>query len=231
MRPSLSVIIPALNEEDNIEECVGEVLAAVGERFSDYEILIFDDGSTDATGGIADDLASRDKHIRVIHNGRTMGFGYNYRTGVERAKKDYVVMFPGDNEIPSRSMKKVLDLAGTADIIIPYTVNTRVRPPARRIVSSLFTITLNLLFGLRLRYYNGTVVHKSALIKSVPMTTDSFAYQAEILVKLIKAGRGYVQTGMYLRDREHGSSKAFRIKNIIDVFKTIGRLFVKVRLT
>lgn len=231
MKPSLSIIIPALNEEGNIRDCVGEVLAAVDGRFSDYEILIFNDGSSDGTGGIADDMAARDEHIRVIHNGRNMGFGYNYRTGVEQAKKDYVVMFPGDNEIPSSSMISVLNVTGTADIVIPYTVNIRARPPARRLISSLFTTMVNLLFGLRVRYYNGTVIHRTEILKSVSMTTDSFAYQAEILVQLIKAGRGYVQVGMYLRDREHGSSKAFRIKNIIDVFRTLARLFVKVRLT
>ena len=85
MKPSLSVIIPALNEARNIKGCVEEVLAAVDGRFSDYEILIFDDGSTDGTGAIADDIAVGNKQIRVIHNGRTMGFGYNYRTGVEQA--------------------------------------------------------------------------------------------------------------------------------------------------
>ncbi len=68
--PTLSVIVPALNEEANIADAVREATRALGERFSDYELLLFNDGSTDRTGEIMDALALEDPHIRVFHHER-----------------------------------------------------------------------------------------------------------------------------------------------------------------
>jgi glycosyltransferase involved in cell wall biosynthesis len=228
MNPSISVIIPALNEENNIEPTVQEVLATIDDRFGSYELLIFDDGSTDNTGTIADALAAKYRGVKVIHNEHNMGLGYNYRKGIELAQNDYVVMFPGDNELLGISMEEMLSLIGVADIVVPYTVNYWIRPRLRQLISKAFTSAMNLLFGLRLKYYNGTVIHKSEIIKAVPISTSGFAYQAEILTRLIRSGHSFVEVGMRLREREHGSSKAFKLKNIAGVLKTIVKLALEI---
>ncbi len=159
-----------------------------------------------------------------------MGFGYNYRRGVELANFDYISMVPGDDEISAHSIKEMYGLVGTADIIIPYTLNYQIRPLARRCLSFLFTKTLNLLFNLKLNYYNGPVIHKREIIRSIALFTNSFAFQAEALIKLIRAGHSYVQVGMLLSERRHGKSKALRLKNILGVLKTIIALFIEVYL-
>lgn len=230
MPATLSVIIPALNEEGNLEGAVQSVLAAVGTRFGDYELLIFDDCSTDRTGVIADQLAAGNSRIQVIHNPRNIGFGYNYTRGVQLARMDYVTMFPGDNEFPETAMRGILDAVGTADIVVPFTSNPEVRPWGRRVVSTCFVTLLNLLFGLRLRYYNGPCVHKRALLQTVPMKTHGFAYMASILVRLIRGGHSYIEVPMQLRPRKHGRSKAFRLKNITSVFRELVSLFWEVRI-
>lgn len=230
MKRTLSVIVPALNEEENIRSTVDTICAAIYHRFSDYEILVFDDASTDSTGVIADELSRQSEKVKVIHNNKTMGFGYNYRKGVELAKNDYIVMFPGDNEISGDSMSRMFALIGKADIIIPYTVNTNVRPLSRRIISRSFTTLINVLFNLRVRYYNGPVIHRKEMIRSIPMTTDGYAYQAEILTRLIRSGCSYVEVGMRLQEREHGTTKAFALKNIVSVLKTVINLATQIYL-
>jgi len=225
MKSSISIIIPALNEEGNLEACVKETLGALDDMFGSYEILIFDDGSTDSTGRIAEELAAGNENIKVIHNGTTMGFGYNYREGVKLASCDYIIMVPGDNEMPGNSIKEILRHVGSADIIIPYIINKEVRSPLRRIISRAGMSFINLLFGLKIRYYNGPVLHKGDIIKSIPLTTNSFAYQIEALVRLLKAGYTYVEVGMNIRIREYGTTKIFRIKNLVNVMTTITKLF------
>ena len=230
MARTLSVIIPALNEEGNLAAAVATVLDAIGNRFADYELLIFDDGSTDRTGQIADDLATYNSHIRVIHNGRNMGFGYNYTRGVQLARMEYVAMFPGDNEIPGGAIRTILDAVDSADIVVPYISTPAVRAWSRRLVSATFVALVNTLFGLRLRYFNGPCVHRRAQLQSVPMRTHGFAYMAAILVRLIRLGRSYVEVPMPLQAREHGRSKAFRVKNILSVLGTLAELFWEVRV-
>lgn len=230
MMASLSVIIPAYNEEGNIAAAVGEVVRAINNKFDDYEIIIIDDYSSDRTGGIAEELSRENRHIKVVHNARNMGLGYNYKKGVELVEKEYVVMFPGDNEVLGKSIENMFNLIGKADIIIPYTANLSIRPLLRQIISRVFTTIWNVAFNLRLKYYNGCVIHKSAIVKAVPMSTFGFAYQAEILVRLLRSGHNFIETEMLLRERAHGSPKAFSTKNIFAVLGTFIRLLLEVHV-
>ncbi len=231
-RPTISIIVPCLNEAENLRStvsCIKEALSSSG-RFSDYEILIFNDGSTDDTALIATELKEEDSRVRAIHNTRNMGFGYNYTEGVRLAAMEYVMMVPGDNEIPGNAIRSVFSRAGDAELIIPYTANTWVRPLSRRVVSRCFTILMNTLFGLRLRYYNGTCLIKAELLKRTPMTTRGFAYMAAILVRLIRSGASFTEVGVDITQRTSGRSKAFHPGNVFSVLSAILRLFWEVRI-
>ncbi len=218
----MSFVVPALNEEANIELTVQEILVAAKEWFSDYEILLVNDGSTDATGAIMEKLASQNDKIQVIHNEKNLGFGGAYKRGIASARLEYVMMIPGDNGHPATSLYPVFEGIGQADIVIPYVVNPQARTWLRRLISDGFVSLLNFLSGLRLRYYNGIVIHRTDLInKQISINTDGFAYQAEALIKLIKQGHSYVEVGTTIDERKAGGSKAFRLKNVISVLKSI----------
>jgi glycosyltransferase involved in cell wall biosynthesis len=229
MKPeSITMMVAAYNEEKHLQHAVVELDNVLKELFQDYEIIIFDDNSTDQTGQIADELAKRNHNVKVIHNNKNKGLGYNYRKAIQIAKKEYFSFIPGDDAIKSSSIKRILKDVGSADIIIPFTANTRVRPVLRRIISRLFTGALNFLFGLKLKYYNGIVVHKTNLIKKMNLSTDSFAYQAEILIKLIRRGHTYKEVPMYINVEEKTSM--FKLKNILGVVLTIIRMFFNIRI-
>jgi glycosyltransferase involved in cell wall biosynthesis len=231
-KPSISIIVPCYNEAGNIEgtvECIKSALDSSA-CFGEYEIIIFNDLSTDSTGTVIDSIAKRESSVRTLHNERNMGFGYNYTEGVRLAKMEYIIMVPGDNEIPSEAIRRVFALTGTADLVIPYTANTHVRPRSRRFVSRAFVILMNSLFGLRLRYYNGTCVLKAKELKELELKTWGFAYMAAILVRLIRQGASYVEVGIDISQRETGASQAFTLKNIVSVVSAIADLFIEVRL-
>lgn len=227
-KPSLSVVIPALNEEGNLEDAVKSVYQAMGQRFSAYEILIFNDGSTDATGRIAETLAARDSNIKVIHNPRTMGFGYNIHAGMEMVRYEYVTMVPGDNEIPAGSIEQLFKHTGPADIVVSYFTNQEIRPFYRQILSILYTTGLNLLFGLDMRYYNGPFVYRREVVKKIPVTTGGFAYLSSNLIRMLKMGHSFIEVGIPLGERKHGTSKAVTVSNTIVVVKTIFLLFLEI---
>ncbi|MBI2915555.1 MAG: glycosyltransferase family 2 protein [Elusimicrobia bacterium] len=224
---SITVIVPALNEESNLESAVRDILPSLKRYFQEFEVLIFDDGSSDQTGKIADQIASNIPQVKAIHNPKTMGFGYNYRKGVEMAGKDYILMIPGDNEITTESYEVMFQKVGEKDMIIPHTLNTEIRPWLRRFLSKIYTMTNNFLFRTSLLYFNGPVLHKRSLIQAIGIQTDSFAYQTELLVKMIRKGYTYTETGMWLKERK-GKSKAFRLKNVVRTIQSIVQLFFKV---
>jgi len=226
MKKSITILIPAYNEERYLEDTVKTLYKILKNMFKDYEILIFDDHSSDNTGKIADKLVKNNSNIRVVHNKNNMGLGYNYQQAVKIAKKEYFGWLPGDNDIPEDSIRSIYSHVGEADIIVPFTVNRKARALHRRVVSGAFTNILNLLFGLHLKYYNGIAIYKTNLIRRVKMRTNSFALQAETLIRMIKGGCSYKEVPMIIRGIEQ--SKLFRIKNLIGVFTTIVRLFFDV---
>lgn len=225
---SISIIIPAYNEEGNLGDAVKTIHAAVRSIFKDYELIIVDDGSNDGTAVVAETLAKESNTIKVIHLGENRGLGYAYRQGIYRSRKKYVMMIPGDNEILKKSIREILNHVGEADIIISYIINREMRSIIRRIISMVFTNLLNILFGLHMKYYNGLVLYESSMVKKVKMTTDSFAFQAEILIRLLKEGHSYKEVPMYIKNPVKGHrAKVFKIKNVTGVISLVIRLFAE----
>lgn len=226
----LSIMVPALNEQDNIEKTVNEILKGVKGKLDDYEILIFNDGSTDRTGDIAQKLSNKNKRIKVINHKKPQGMGSCYREGLAKAKFEHYMYIPGDNQFPSAALSRMLTKIGQADIIIPYVTNMNIRPLTRQILSSGFTKILNAAFNLNVSYYNGTVIHKTALLKTALPKTDGHAYQAEILVRLLKRGATFKEIGYDMYERRGGKTSAFKWKNVKSVFSSIANLFWEVQV-
>ena len=221
----LTFLVTALNEEDHLEDTVKTVSAAVRQFACDYEILLVNDGSTDNTGAIADRLAREDARVRVVHNERNLGLGGAYKRGVQHASKKYVMWVSGDNAETVDNLVNIISHVGEADIIVPVLVARGERPWLRRLTSRTFTLVVNALFNLNVRYYNGSVIHRTDLIRGVNIRTNSFAYQAESLVKLLKQGYSYVEVPYSSATYDGMFSYAMRPRNLVAVLKALIHLF------
>lgn len=221
---TITFIVPALNEEAVVETVIKQILEVVEGRFADYEMLLVDDGSTDSTGAIMDRLAANHEKLRVLHNGCNVGLGASYQRGAKETRFEYLMLLCGDGGLPAKSLPAIFDQIGKADIIVPYMPNLRqIKTPLRYFLSRTYCNLLNLLFGFRLRYYNGLPIHRTDLIRSIQITSSGFGFQGEILVKLLKSGCTYVEVGV-LGAEETRRSFALRPKSIISVAKTFMHL-------
>ena len=88
----------------------------------------------------------------------------------------------------------------------------------------------NALFGLNLRYYNGLCVYKKEILTALPKTENSFAFAAEILIRMLKSGASYVEIPCEIRAQSSGKTSAFSFKNILNVISKICRLFWEIRI-
>jgi glycosyltransferase involved in cell wall biosynthesis len=230
MKKSLSVVMSALNEEKNIVSAIDAMTTVLREEgFTDYEILVFNDGSSDRTGDLAQEAARGDSHIRVIHHAKSLGLAAIAREAVQIATKDYETWFPGDNSVDAESMRSVFRLIGQADIVSAYTANTSSRPFVRRALSRLFTFFINSLFQLHLKYYNGASVFPLKLLREIKIKSNGYGFFAEIYVRLLKLGYSYVEVPFCLCPQDGGSSsKAFSLKNVFYIFKTVAILFLDI---
>ncbi len=196
-------------------------------HFSDWEILIFNDGSSDATGAIAEKLSREDKRIWAIHHESPRNVGACYAEAIEYASKTYLILVPGDNENDPRGLDSIFRLAGEAELIVPFTENPEVRSPLRRQLSRLFTMALNLASKHKLKYYNGTVLHKVALLKNCTLTTCGFGYQAELVLQLLRRQHTYLEVGIPIQARPGRKSRALTPRNFADIGWFLCRQFVR----
>jgi glycosyltransferase involved in cell wall biosynthesis len=228
---SLSVIIPAYNEADNILATLDNVTTAFDTLELPHEILVIDDGSTDATATLVADHLPRFPTVQLLKNDRNMGFGWSYRRGVEAASRSYIVMVHGDNAWGWATLREFFSHTGEADVIIGYTRDMLgSRTWTRTFVSKTFTLLVNLITWRWLRYFNGLQIHKAPILKSLRIESRGYGFQAEVLVKGLRLAQSYIEVPMDLIERQKGESKAFRMRNFVDVARTL-RLLMQLNRT
>jgi len=218
-----SIIIPALNESVFIEKTVDQVTNSIPAG-KNFEIILINDCSSDETGAIMDNIALTLENTYVIHNRVNMNLGGSYKIGIENARGIYVIMIPGDNSFSSSSINEVLEAYDEADIIIPVHKNLKeFRSYSRTVISQLFTFIINTTFRLNVSYYNGVVLHKRSNLNLISLNSNSFFYQAEAIVRLLKKGSSYVEYSVTVLEDNHEDSErkssALKLKNIYAVIK------------
>ena len=116
---SISIAIPAYNEEKRLPKTLDSILAYLAERdFSPVEILVVDDGSTDGTAALVEAYGSRDSRIRLLRNPGNRGKGYSVRHGMLEAKGDWVLFSDADLSAPIMDLDLLLAAAVKADAAV-----------------------------------------------------------------------------------------------------------------
>jgi len=227
-KATISLIVPALNEAAVVGSVLEGIHDEAARRFTDFELIAVDDGSSDATGRIMEDFARRRANVRVLRNARNLGLGGSFRRALKDARFQYVMLLCGDGGLPARSLPAIFDRIGSADLVLPYMTNLqRIKSPSRYLVSRTYQNLLNVLFGFRIRYYNGLPVYRRSLLNAINIKSNGFGFQGEIIVKLLKSGCTYVEVGVEGAEQK-GKSFAFRPRNIVSVTRTLLRLIVEI---
>jgi glycosyltransferase involved in cell wall biosynthesis len=222
---SLSIVIPAYCESENILDTLENVTRALAPLPLSHEILVIDDGSGDGTGALVTANLSRFPAVRLLTNERNMGFGASYRRGVDAAALAHIVMVHGDNAWGQETLRDLFSHVGEADIVIGYTRQMwRARTWQRTVISKSFTFMVNVITRRSLRYYNGLQIHQASILKSLHIESRGYGFQAEVLVKALRRTSTYREVAMDLNERTRGESQAFRLTNVVDVARTLALL-------
>ena len=144
--PSLSVVLPAYNEEENVESAVEQVSAIAQELGMDYEIILVNDGSADQTGEIARELEQRVPNFRLVEHYPNRGYGGSLKAGFAAATKDLIVFVPADNQFDFSEVHRLLERLDEADIVSGYRVD-RQDSFIRKFNALGWNMVVRLLFG------------------------------------------------------------------------------------
>lgn len=221
---TVSVILCAFNEQNNIRQAVEGVMGAIQNEIDDFELLVVNDGSTDKTPDIIDDLAKKYPQVRVFHNNKNYGYGYSFRRALKEARMDYVSVFPGDNDICPSTMTNLVRELGKADIILSYLKGHQNRSWARKVLSRFFVILLNLIFGLNMKYFNGSFLYETQVLKMFPLRSDGLTILPECSLRFLASGCSYIEVPMKHTGGSREKSTAVSFKNIFGILMIVLRL-------
>ncbi|MCL4459418.1 MAG: glycosyltransferase family 2 protein [Chloroflexi bacterium] len=186
--PSISVVLPAHNEEENLPQMLRATTEVLSKITSDYEIIVVDDGSTDHTAEITQSWAQSDAHIRLQQHPRNVGYGGALATGFAAATKELVLLTDSDNQFDVTEINKLLPLIDQADLVVGYRAPRR-DPFVRRLNGLGWNMLVNLLFGYTCRDVDCAFkLFKRSILQKVRIVSRGATFSAEFLVRARRQG-------------------------------------------
>jgi len=187
MEQSISVIIPAYNDQVTIEKVVSEAIEIVSGLATDYEIFMVNDDSRDGTGALLDRLTQTDKAIRVVHHETNRGYGATIAELYMGAKWDLVFSLPGDGQVRARELLKMLPAIQDHDIVIGRR-RERQDPFTRKVYSFIYNSLIRILYGLTVRDINSIKLIKREVLEHIRFETTSAFTDAELCIRASRLG-------------------------------------------
>jgi len=225
----LSVFFPAYNEEENIRGTVEKALDFLPLVADTYEVIIVNDGSSDATGRVAGELESEHPAVRVITHDHNRGYGAAIKTGFASSRYAYVFFTDGDGQFDIQELAKFAELAPECDIVAGYRIK-RNDPFYRVMNAKAYNLLVRILFGLHLRDIDCAFkVIRKDVINAVDLKSESQFVSAEFLIKAKKMGYSIRETGAHHYPRQHGTPTGNSIKSIVNSFKELFLLWKELR--
>lgn len=215
----ISIVMPALNEEENIHDAMKGTLEALDYFKLNGEIIVINDGSTDRTESIVQEMMCRDSRVKMICHEHPCGIGASYWDGIDAAAGDVVTWLPGDNENDPREIMRYCMMLEHVDIVIPFVFNKHVRPFFRNFLSYVYRFIVNTTFGVNFNYTNGTVLFRKSILDELESRREGFFFQTDILIRTVKKGYLFAEVPYRLGTRKEGASKAVSFPSLMKVAK------------
>jgi len=146
----LSVIFPGFNEEGNIRCTVETIIKVLPEVATRWEIIVVDDGSSDTTALICDDLKARYSEVVVIRHGQNSGYGAALKSGIMSAKYELIFFSDSDGQFDFRDLQQLISWSEDYDIVAGYRAK-RHDPVYRRINALGWNVLVRLALGIKIR--------------------------------------------------------------------------------
>lgn len=217
---SLSLVLPALNEQDNIARTVAAGLARL-DGLAAGEVLVIDDGSTDRTAAIVEALATSDARVRLIRHPRRRGYGGALRSGFSAARYDWVLVSDADGQFDLGDLDRLAEHADLADVIVGRRAH-RSDPRGRVVLGALWSALVRGALAVRVRDVDcGFKLLRRSLLTRLPLRSDGAAISAEILCQAARHGGRIVEVDVRhlprAAGRATGANPAVALRGLLEL--------------
>ena len=221
---SLSVILPAFNEEGNIRTVVEGAYRNVPKFAPIFEIIVVNDGSKDRTGEICDRLAKEFSSARVVHHVRNRGYGAALKSGIERARHDLIFFTDADGQFDLKEVAALLEQTDAYDIVAGYRAR-RQDPPHRLLFAWGWNVLVRLVLGIRIRDIDCAFkVFNRCVFDRIQIQCVGAMVNTEIFAQAARFGMTVKEVRVNHFPRRHGKSTGGNLAVIRKAFRELIRM-------
>jgi len=225
---SVSVFFPCYNEQDNIAALIEKTISVLEKLDADFELIIVDDGSSDSTARIADEMAQKDDRVKAVHHQSNLGYGEALKSGFKAATKELVFYTDGDGQFDIGEMPPLLPMLEEFDIVSCYRIN-RKDSIMRKINGWAWTKLVCRLFGMKVRDIDCAFkLYKREIFDKIKMSSSGALIDTEILARAVREGYTITQKGVHHYPRTAGEQTGANLKVILRAFKELFELRKKI---
>ncbi|HEX8599141.1 MAG TPA: glycosyltransferase family 2 protein [Chloroflexia bacterium] len=228
MIDSLSVVLPAYNEEANIEAAVTQALAALPSIARQFEVIVVNDGSSDGTGKVGEELARRHyPNVRLLNHVKNQGYGAALRTGFAYSRYSYVFFTDSDNQFDISELKFFVPLMSQYDIVTGFRVY-RYDSVLRCMVSWIYNRIAGVLFRLRVRDVDCAFkLCRREVVEKITIECNNFFASTELLARARKWNFRIAEKGVRHYPRVAGETTV-RASDIPRTLREIARMWRRI---
>ena len=222
------MLFPAFNDAGTIASMVMSARRKARRFTNDYEILVVDDGSEDATREILDELEQLVPELRVLHHDENRGYGAALRTGFHEACKELVFYTDGDGQFDPREIDRLLVRLGPDVDYVTGFRKKRADPLLRILVGNPYHRFVRFAFGLRVKDIDCDFrVFRKPVLDAIELEENDGTMCIELLKKLQDGGFRFAETAVGHYPRVYGRSQYFTLKGVLQSYARLFRLWLR----
>jgi hypothetical protein len=220
----LTVSIPAYNDSKSLVKLVEDIHQTCADRKIVFDILIINDGSSDNTLEVAQQLADKYGDITIVSHEKNLGFGPTLRQVFTLPKTEWVMFLPGDNQFPAHNLDTFLALKDENDFILGKRT-IRKDSPLRILYAGFYNHLVSLLSGYPVADVNGIAFYKTAIFEKVQLNCTSSFIHAELFLEAHRNKYKVKEVAVIHKEREFGRGSGGKwtviVPSVFDLFKYV----------
>lgn len=225
----ISLVLPAHNEEPNIRTVVEEAAQVLPTAFTDYEIVVVNDGSKDRTLEIARQLEHENNHVRVVNHPVNRGYGAALTSGFNGATGDFIMFMDSDRQFDINDIHLLTPYANDFDIVAGYRIKRN--DPAHRLLNArIFGLAVKLLFDIQVRDIDCAFkIMRAEVLRGINLESPGALINTEMLAKAKVQGCNLTQVGVNHYPRLAGEQSGASVKVVLRAFREMLRLWWRMK--
>jgi glycosyltransferase involved in cell wall biosynthesis len=222
--PGVTVVLPCFNEAPNVAQAIHAASRAARRNADAHQIIVVDDGSTDATSRIAADVAGLVPDVRIVVHERNRGYGAALVSGLRAARMPWVLLTDADLQFDLDQLERFVPLTAEADIVHGWRID-RSDPLHRRVNAAAWNGLVRRAFDLQVRDVDCAFkLIRHALIEDISLTSSGAMISTELLVRAQAKGAVVREVGVEHRPRVAGEQSGANPRVVLRAFGELRQL-------